>query len=253
MGYTRWGRFHSSASGSRSRRLPARLLGGIAGLLSLTVIAKADGPAGQTRDCASCHRFEAALSHPVDLRPSMAIPASLPLENGRITCQTCHDAGPGHSAGSGGVALRVTGLAGGICMACHQRSTDPESAHATGMSMRAHLRSTKARDDGLLDPESQSCIACHDGTAAADTGVGSRGHDRIEAEQSHPIGVRYTAQRSSRRGDGALVPANALDPRLRLFGQAVGCGTCHSLYSRQDKHLVMSNLKSRLCLSCHVE
>ena len=50
-----------------------------------------------------------------------------------------------------------------------------------------------------------------------------------------------------------LVDAARLDGRIRLFDQAVGCGSCHSVYSMQPKLLVTSNLRSRLCLSCHVE
>jgi hypothetical protein len=68
----------------------------------------------------------------------------------------------------------------------------------------------------------------------------------------HPIGVQYRATRSS--GDEVrLVPANRLDKRVRLFDNTVGCGSCHSVYSKQSNQLVMSNLGSKLCLTCHAE
>jgi len=48
-----------------------------------------------------------------------------------------------------------------------------------------------------------------------------------------------------------LKPAEMLDERIRLFDSRVGCGTCHSLYSKRAALLVMSNSRSNLCLSCH--
>ena len=44
--------------------------------------------------CIRCHKVEAGFSHPVDMVPTMTIPAGLPLENGRVTCLTCHEDTP---------------------------------------------------------------------------------------------------------------------------------------------------------------
>ena len=30
------------------------------------------------------------MSHPINKIPSMSLPAALPLENGRLSCTTCH-------------------------------------------------------------------------------------------------------------------------------------------------------------------
>jgi predicted CXXCH cytochrome family protein len=49
----------------------------------------------------------------------------------------------------------------------------------------------------------------------------------------------------------ALRPESALDRRVRLFDRRVGCGSCHSPYAEGRALLVMSNVRSRLCLSCH--
>ncbi|MHC4317018.1 MAG: cytochrome c3 family protein [Planctomycetota bacterium] len=49
----------------------------------------------------------------------------------------------------------------------------------------------------------------------------------------------------------ALKPAASLDRRIRLFDNRVGCGSCHSPFADDEALLVMSNLRSRLCLSCH--
>ena len=66
----------------------------------------------------------------------------------------------------------------------------------------------------------------------------------------HPVGVRYRRD-AGRRSGSPLVPLDAVDPRIRLFDDRVGCGSCHSPYSTRDDQLVMSNERSRLCLSCH--
>jgi predicted CXXCH cytochrome family protein len=40
-------------------------------------------------------------------------------------------------------------------------------------------------------------------------------------------------------------------PQIRLFDGRLGCGSCHSLYSQQQKKLVMSNQNGKLCIKCH--
>lgn len=42
-----------------------------------------------------------------------------------------------------------------------------------------------------------------------------------------------------------------LDQMIRLYSGRLGCGTCHSVYSKHAKHLVMDNRGSRLCIACH--
>ena len=42
--------------------------------------------------CTACHRHAGQSSHPVDMKPSFALPADMPLdERGLMTCATCHD------------------------------------------------------------------------------------------------------------------------------------------------------------------
>jgi predicted CXXCH cytochrome family protein len=202
----------------------------------------------RSRSCTDCHRFEAALSHPVDIRASMAIPAQLPLENGRVTCVTCHEAGPGHPDGSERVLLRTGATGSGLCAQCHQPKSDRSGSHATGIAMRAHLK-TGPDADSWTEQESRSCVECHDGAMAGDPGIPGIGG----AGQGHPVGVKYGSHVQRPSAGGALVNVAALDPRLRLANQQVTCSTCHSPYSRQPRMLVMSNLRSKLCMSCHVE
>ncbi|MEE9542893.1 MAG: cytochrome c3 family protein, partial [Thermodesulfobacteriota bacterium] len=67
----------------------------------------------------------------------------------------------------------------------------------------------------------------------------------------HPIGMSYVDTKLKYRG--AYRDIKDLPKEIKLFDNAVGCGSCHSLYSKLHYELVMSNAGSRLCLGCHVK
>lgn len=212
--------------------------------------------AANGRSCVSCHQSEKWLSHPVGVTPSIDVPTHLPLEGGTISCVTCHEADDSHPTPGGTwgrVRLRGTGDAASLCAECH---VAPQSSSHAGGSMRAHLGGS--RDPGRasaaarIDEESASCMSCHDGTAASDAGLHARPGRRRDGLGEHPIGIAYD---KPGRGHDAprFVPVARLDPRVRLFDGAVGCGSCHSVYAPTKSLLVMDNLRSRLCLSCHAE
>lgn len=229
---------------------------------ALAVVIEGGGPnvlpgdAGGAGRCSDCHRFERELSHPVGVKPSMPIPEEFPLEGGLLTCNTCHEVGAGHAAGSSTGLVRRGRAAEGLCVQCHSAGDRSEQGHAGVRDMPAHL-SGKGRgssDPGPFDAESRSCLGCHDGIAASESdrmpGF-AMGHDGMGG---HPIGVRLLPHGRSPRGDGArYVDPARLDGRIRLFDGGVGCGSCHSVYSGRDQLLVVSNFKSGLCLSCHDE
>src|SRR5438552_630748 len=73
---------------------------------------------GSATSCVQCHNFEQTQSHPVNAFPSMATPSSLPLDNGKVSCVTCHDAGATHVSASELVGIRG-GNAAGLCVQCH--------------------------------------------------------------------------------------------------------------------------------------
>jgi predicted CXXCH cytochrome family protein len=195
--------------------------------------------------------MERGLSHPVDVYPSMVVPAHLPLETGRVTCLTCHlVTAPVHPGSAHGPVQLATSDAG--CADCHDpRSGRRADLHA--LLSRAHLR---GRDEesvwpGALDVESETCMGCHDGAVA--TLASARGGSRSRLDPvlliggDHPIGG---VQGPRGAGDN-LVRPERLDPSVRLFDGRVGCGSCHSVYAEHDDLLVMSNQRSRLCLTCH--
>jgi predicted CXXCH cytochrome family protein len=91
------------------------------------------------------------------------------------------------------------------------------------------------------------CLSCHDGVIATDVGTTSRTGGR--STKGHPVDVPYRTVGS--RSARSLVPIGVLDPRFRLPEGRVRCESCHSRFSTQDNLLVMPNVGSQLCLSCH--
>jgi predicted CXXCH cytochrome family protein len=201
----------------------------------------------------------------------MGIPAELPLVNGEIACITCHD----NSSASrhrqarldGSSLLRRPVAGGGLCSQCHDPSSPQRRDRHALMLRRAHLRwpddhagrsasSTSTAPAGLFDPESETCLTCHDGSVATDIGhdspgftVGAGGR-ALGFPGGHPIGVEYPRSPLRRRGAPLRAP-NMLDDRIRLYDNRVACMTCHNPYAPRRDLLVMSNAGSALCLKCH--
>ncbi len=200
----------------------------------------------RTSRCVECHQFQAVLTHPTGVRPTMAVPSGLPLVNGMVDCVTCHEAPASHATTFAKVGVRGGSTA--LCGQCH--SAGEQLSHASS-GMPAHLKSisTKVLGIGGMDAESRSCLSCHDGAMASAGDVRMLG---LDTESTHPLGTK-ARQDAPSSSDTRLVDVAGVDGRVRLFGKAVGCGSCHSPYARAGRLLVMSNSKSRLCLSCHVE
>ncbi len=214
-------------------------------------------PGGERSACASCHAFSVGSSHPIDVEPAGAVPADLPLTDGRVSCLTCHDesATEPHEnrGGRRGPMLRRDPDTQGLCAACHSAGTTDRRFHGSAFT-RAHTASD-ARSryaDSALDADSNACLSCHDGTVAGDAG---RHVTSIRAGTAfeHPLGVELLTKNAGRPDEVRFVSAASLDPRIRLFNGKVGCLSCHSVYSKHEKLLVMSNARSALCMSCHVE
>lgn len=75
--------------------------------------------------CIACHRLAEQSSHPVDFKPSFALPAGLPLdERGFMTCATCHDPHRQYEnplTREKTLYLRRDGSRKMFCLVCHNR------------------------------------------------------------------------------------------------------------------------------------
>ena len=208
--------------------------------------------ASSSRACASCHRFADRVSHPVDVRGAPV--AGLPLENGNVTCLTCHDERalePDHER-RGSAMLRLPARA--LCASCHEATRDLRSKVSHGLALRrAHLQTSQPNDGALgrLDAETRACLGCHDGAVASEPAVWKRGSSVVRRRaSSHPIGDPYRALGRRRT---SLRPPASLPAEVRLPGGMVGCGSCHSYYSRHENMLSLPTRRGRLCLSCHIK
>lgn len=222
-----------------------------AALAFLAPMAEA-GSAPNSRRCQECHRWEESLSHPTGISPNLKVPSHLPLEGGQVVCTTCHTATEHRGRGAGPM-LRPA-VSGSLCTDCHVSGRSRPEMHGSRLE-KAHLstRGGSAQSPTLdrLDRESEICMGCHDGTSATDVGSHAfNGAGTLGSGSEHPLGVRYQDNRSGGK-DIHVVELNRLDRRIRLFGQSIGCGSCHSPYSKHRDLLVIENDRSRLCLSCH--
>jgi len=210
--------------------------------------------------CRRCHQENKdSLSHPVEMVPvNIQSPADLPLSwEGKMTCATCHDIHASPSPGLDGTwyYLRREVIGQAFCIACHKdgpAGQEEAGSHARDLG-KAHMGFAEG-SGGRIDNVSQACLSCHDGAIAqnADVKTGTWRHgvalsSGYDAQGSHPIGIKY--RRSMKRG--GLRPLEGLDRKIRLINGRVGCVSCHDIYSKLPKMLVMSNQGSRLCLQCH--
>lgn len=239
-------------------------------------------------DCNGCHTTQAGYSHPVNVRPAMAVPSHLPLVGGQVACITCHDnssAAAHAQARQSHTPMLRPSAAANFCTQCHNPG-DSDHAHSGGggggrasmhgaMLGKAHLRKpayvkqfaplpdarsafASTLDNSLMDAASQSCLTCHDGSLASDvsTGSGSMFNSSFNAARDHPMGMTYPTRPQVTTSSGGLAPFRSfasLDPRITLIDNKIGCLSCHSPYSTEDHLLVMPNTRSALCLACHAD
>ncbi len=220
------------------------------------------GASTGTDNCAACHQVMSSASHPVGVVPSMKVPESMPLTDGRVSCLTCHDGSAAQDhpqrKPSGQMFLRGEEASASTCTQCHTGANVSKSPHGQSRAM-AHASSKSGSGVGAarsgavgLDAESRSCLQCHDGTLAGDAGKHKPG-SMFSSNASHPIGVKYQSRPAGATDPINLKPIRALDSRVRLYDGHIGCGSCHNVYAKEPKLLVMDNHASSLCVACHVQ
>lgn len=221
------------------------------------------------RLCQRCHKDDIQLSHPVGMKPSMRIPADMPLdERGELTCATCHNIHQKRDdiLGEKTYLLRRNVIGKAFCMACHRKDEDKKNVETFSLGMRKIARPshreflTEAHgfkkyrvidSSSPIDSISVECLGCHDGTIGADTqvtiGAGIWQHSQQNAS-SHPIGIDYAAAQTNNR---TLRHMSEINKAIKFFDGKIGCASCHDPYSNISTQLVMSNKWSALCLECH--
>lgn len=209
-----------------------------------------------TNMCKNCHtQITLKSSHPADIYPeATTIPPDLPLKNGMIACTTCHNIHGEYQNAFGEKAyfLRRPYTGREFCISCHKQGLSLES-HADTINV-AHMgsRFKVTNPSEPLDPISMECISCHGGVvgkaATFEVGSGIWTHDN--QMYTHPIGVNYERSRIENI-ELRLKPIYLIDKRIKFFDGKVGCGSCHDVYSKGQRSLVMSNKGSKLCTSCH--
>ncbi len=221
------------------------------------------------RLCQRCHKEDIQLSHPVGMKPSMRVPADMPLdERGEVACSTCHNIHQKRDdiLGEKNYLLRrnITGKV--FCMACHGKDEGKKNIETFSLGMRKTIKPSHREflseahgfkkyrvidKSSPIDSISIECLGCHDGTIGADTqvtiGAGVWQHSDQDAS-SHPIGIDYA---SAQANDRTLKPMEQINKAIKFFNGKIGCGSCHDPYSNVSTQLVMSNKGSALCLECH--
>jgi predicted CXXCH cytochrome family protein len=215
-----------------------------------------------------CHDYNPVLNHPVGVSVSGAIPDDLPLDDSeRITCLTCH-LEPGSSTDAGtedSQDERMLRMPDGadLCSSCHLQMAGmgQQGQSHWRFSNRAHLGSINAQSNsaqvntyniGSIDSESRSCLSCHEDITVTIPGYNetpTQKRARRAKMGDHPIGMDYSRIAMRKMGKYNYPLTNA--GQIRFFDGKVGCGSCHSLYSRERKYLVQSNFRSALCFECH--
>jgi hypothetical protein len=158
--------------------------------------------------CRSCHPD--ADMHPVGVVPQQTrVPAGWPLEDGAVTCATCH-VEPAH---------------GTVAVAAPYHRGGPYS-EATGLCFRCHDRAEHQRQDPHHGEQDNGCTACHTsrpvaGAVPAEARLrqeGSGGCQGCHGGVPHVGVVGHL---------GKALPAGV---RLPSDGGKIACWTCHDVH-----------------------
>jgi predicted CXXCH cytochrome family protein len=201
--------------------------------------------------CNACHlKIKQNWSHPTDIYPVRSIPAVLPLVDGRVTCITCHYTHPKQNVNFPQNNHLVRQVSRGIefCMSCHE--IDKEKHIGV---VNIHPGTFRSKDHSTrIDRMSLACIECHfSHMNSADGFLGTSRWGRFQKGFTHHVGIEYN--RISPRNRRNFNPFSMMSKDVKLYGGKIGCGTCHSIYSKERNMLVMNNNGSKLCFQCHAK
>jgi predicted CXXCH cytochrome family protein len=104
-----------------------------------------------------------------------------------------------------------------------------------------------------IDNLSALCMECHDGLSAHMVTLDVRnnpfrGSNTVSSTNvDHPIGMDYNRYVISGKGYKSIIN----NSKMIFSDGKVGCLTCHDPFNPEKGHLVMSDVRSALCLTCH--
>ena len=152
-------------------------------------------------------------------------------------------------------------IARDLCLPCHTpHITNAEAPLLVRKPAASQPTRSYRTPAGELSEASLVCLSCHDGTVAPDVFAGSHAATWSDASAggviagrprltSHPVGIAYPVGRSDYRSAEEVTGNGG----LKLPDGKIQCTTCHDPHNTQ-RHagmLVISNERSRMCLSCH--
>lgn len=253
---------------------------GPAPLLRTTLVEADADPAGtRGSSCLQCHDGlvldsrqlwdPARTHHPVDVEPEKELPAFFPLEDGRLTCRTCHSPhGVVDEAGDEVDALvrhasvdspflRLDRRADALCTACHgEAAHDPSAlggvAAGTGHPAGAELVAALARRPAsAAAPATSACLSCHATHGATSAPLLRSADDAPVCAGCHPAQRDRATNHPLGRVPGRDWLAAARSGAHLSTDGGVGCLTCHSFTSAAPRLLRALDTGSPVCLSCH--
>jgi predicted CXXCH cytochrome family protein len=189
--------------------------------------------------CNRCHKSEFARAdiHPVGIIPSkqVKIPPDMPLQNGKLSCETCHQSSLQESARhidsvgkENPYFLRRSGLSRNeFCFLCHRQETYRRLNPHLQIDEHGHIRKetcllchASLPDIYLFGPENvifmvadpnEYCIGCHPGFS-----------------ENHPAGGRHLVKPSAKILKALETSVQRIGVELPLYQGKVVCATCHN-------------------------
>jgi len=159
-----------------------------------------------------------------------------------------------------------------ICIFCHTpHNSSPQAPlwnrNSSGQNYQPYSSSSAIASVGQPNGASLLCLSCHDGTIALGD-VLSRGSTiqmnstfmpagstRIGTDltDDHPVSFSFTSTLANQRGE--LINPSSLTGAVKLDGNSrMQCTSCHDPHNNDNgKFLVMQNVESSLCKTCHVK
>lgn len=243
----------------------------------LLVERPAKSTAAEARSCLGCHDGSVADSRcQVWLQPghkagavppaSMKVPPELPLDDGKITCRTCHTA---HATGGSGsladtVFLRMKNDRGQLCNACHPvQAAGPKAGSHPLTKMSATLPRSLADAGAHAGPDNHQvvCQSCHTAHGGSDKLllVGQAEGNKLCLschQQLNPLMWKPGVHEHSMDmlvNDPAQIKAIADMGTSIGAGNALLCLSCHKVHHGMPGEAMLADTltDSRLCIRCH--